>query len=384
MKSTFPEGSPQGLAARRGQIGEGIEKGMKGRRNQSQSFHPLIVTIAGISGKNLVRSVAGEDHRDSGFLKCSGQYERIDARRVGVGLVEVVSYLVEKFEDVLGTAKGRLFVATSKAQSDLTREICIYIVFRAPFANFISKTKSARRGSAVLAAQLTDQSCQNGTVHSTRKKDPQRYIGNQAILNRRFDTLTHFGLPTAEASVLRAGGGFPVSSQLDPAILKSQNVAGFQSLNRTEYRTGAGSVAEAQVGSKTVGVYRIGNQWVGCQRSQFGAKEKCRSYLAVVEGLLSHPVPGEYKAAMAGVPEGEGKHADNLIQKWRPEYREAVVEDLGISPGTKMDASLLELGAQLLEIVDLAVEYENRRVGALLERLGCLLGEIDDRKSTMS
>src|SRR5205823_14845688 len=75
----------------------------------------------------------------------------------------------------------------------------------------------------------------------------------------------------------------------------------------------------------------------------------------VVERLLADPVASENEPACSPVPECECKHAAQPGDDLRPPGVPAVDDDLGIAAAAKGITELLEVAADLSEVVDFPV-----------------------------
>lgn len=96
-----------------------------------------------------------------------------------------------------------------------------------------------------------------------------------------------------------------------------------------------------------------------------GTKEHARSAVArighgiVVERLDAKDIAGAKKLVLLLVPDDEGVHTAQAIEYRLAPLLVAVQEALGVGAAVELVALGLELGAKLLEVVDLAVEDDN-------------------------
>src|SRR5439155_18096839 len=72
--------------------------------------------------------------------------------------------------------------------------------------------------------------------------------------------------------------------------------------------------------------------------------------------LLPCPVAGQYEPARAIVPEADGEHAVEPFDEFGAVILVQVDDRFGVAVGTGPVAARLEVGAEGLEVVDLAVE----------------------------
>ena len=119
----------------------------------------------------------------------------------------------------------------------------------------------------------------------------------------------------------------------------------------------------------------------------FGAKEHARRAVArighgiVVERLDAKDVAGAKKLVLLLVPDDEGVHAAQAIEYGLAPLLVAVQEALGVGSTVELIALGLELGAKLLEVVDLAVEDDNDAAVLIGHGLSAGLGQVEDRQA---
>ena len=78
--------------------------------------------------------------------------------------------------------------------------------------------------------------------------------------------------------------------------------------------------------------------------------------MRVEQRLFAQMVCGQQHAAMAIVPDGEGKHAAQLLHYFSAPLLIAVDDDFSIGVGTEGVSGGNQLRAQFLEVVNLAIE----------------------------
>ncbi len=103
----------------------------------------------------------------------------------------------------------------------------------------------------------------------------------------------------------------------------------------------------------------------------------------VVERLHAEAVAREEERLAVAVPESEGEHAAEAFHAALAPCLPRVDDHLGVALRPENVSERHELGDQLLEVVDLAVEDDDDGAVLVVERL--LAGrEIDDRESPMA
>ena len=103
----------------------------------------------------------------------------------------------------------------------------------------------------------------------------------------------------------------------------------------------------------------------------------------IEQRLLADPIAGQEQESPLLVPDREGEHAAKPPQASRPILLEGMDDDLGVAPGGEPVSVCLQLGAQLEEIVDLAVERHPDRAVLVAHRLPAA-GQVDDAEPALA
>ena len=128
-------------------------------------------------------------------------------------------------------------------------------------------------------------------------------------------------------------------------------------------------VAELQVLAERVGIDLGVPRLEGAQRLQLRAEPEVVAVPRVVEGLHAHAVAQQHQAALALVPDGDGEHADEAVDRRHAPLLVGGEDHLGVARAAEAVAERLELGAHAGEVVDLAVEDHGERAVAGEHRL---------------
>ena len=118
-----------------------------------------------------------------------------------------------------------------------------------------------------------------------------------------------------------------------------------------------------------------------------GAKEHTRRAVArighgiVVERLDAKDIAGAKELVLLLVPDDEGVHTAQAIEYGLAPLFVAVQEALGVGAAVELIALGLELGAKLLEVVDLAVEDDDDAAVLVGHGLSASLGQVEDRQA---
>ena len=98
----------------------------------------------------------------------------------------------------------------------------------------------------------------------------------------------------------------------------------------------------------------------------------------IIKGLDAEGVPGAEEALVRLVPDGKSKHAPQLFQHALAPLLVAVEQDFGVGMvGGEGVARRLQLGAQLHEVVNFAVEHHRQTLILVEHGLAAAL-DVDD------
>ena len=120
----------------------------------------------------------------------------------------------------------------------------------------------------------------------------------------------------------------------------------------------------------------------GDEGLQLRGEDQARASRQVVERLDAERVTGQDEIARRLVGQREREHAAEPAQRRRTPGAPGLEHDLGVGFGDEAHAASLQLGPQLLVVVELAVVDEGQAV--LGHRLVGGGGQIDDRKPPMA
>ena len=114
------------------------------------------------------------------------------------------------------------------------------------------------------------------------------------------------------------------------------------------------------------------------ERRQGGGEAQALAVLHVVERLDAEAVAGEHEPARVPLVDGEGEHAVEALRRVVPPGVPGLEDHFGVARGEEPVALGLELGAQLLVVIDAAVEHERQAELGIDHRLLAALGQVDD------
>ena len=109
------------------------------------------------------------------------------------------------------------------------------------------------------------------------------------------------------------------------------------------------------------------------QRGQGGGEAQRAAGLGDVQRLDAEAVAGEHDAPAALLDQREGEHALEAVEHALAPRRPAVQQHLGVGGRAEARATRLELGAQLVVVVDAAVEGDGEAEVVVDHRLRAAL-----------
>jgi hypothetical protein len=115
----------------------------------------------------------------------------------------------------------------------------------------------------------------------------------------------------------------------------------------------------------------------GQKGAQLGTEGEPRVLRPVVERLDPDPVAGDEEPLPVGVPDGEREHAAEPVDHLLPVVLVQVDEGFGVAARAKPVAPALQLRAERVVVVDLAVEDDHDRAVLVGDRL-VPAGHVDD------
>ena len=103
--------------------------------------------------------------------------------------------------------------------------------------------------------------------------------------------------------------------------------------------------------------------------------------LAIIQRLDAEHIARQEEGLLLFVPDGEGKHPTHAVQNALAPFGVAVHQDLAVRMTLEMITLLLELGTDLLVIIDLTVKHQRVAAAFVVERLIASVRQVDDRQT---
>src|SRR4051794_22450808 len=111
---------------------------------------------------------------------------------------------------------------------------------------------------------------------------------------------------------------------------------------------------------------------------QLGTKQERIACPAVIHRLLSEPIAGQSERAFATVPDGETEHAVETLDRFADApLLEGGEHDFRVRMAAETMTVLVQICADLLEVVDLAVEHHHEGTAFAVHRLVPFSGKVN-------
>src|SRR5258708_15169615 len=122
------------------------------------------------------------------------------------------------------------------------------------------------------------------------------------------------------------------------------------------------------------------------QRFQFRREYEIAAAPSIGQRLLAEAIAAQRKRLLLLVPQREGEHTDETLQRARhPPMPDGIQQRLriGVPAPVRAGSACLELAANIEVIIDLAVESDREAPAVAGQRLGAVFGGIENRQSAM-
>ncbi|MCU0669812.1 MAG: hypothetical protein MUF70_10720 [Myxococcota bacterium] len=165
------------------------------------------------------------------------------------------------------------------------------------------------------------------------------------------------------------------------AVAPEQEVTRLELLDAAQQRLAARRPQERQVVGHGRDVELVRDLGDAQQRLDLRGEVDALAVDPVVEGLHADVVAGEQELALARVPDREREHAVQILEHVDAALFVEVDQDFRVGVAAEAVALALERLAQVLEVVDLAVERDLDRAVLVAHRLPGGVREVDDRQT---
>ena len=240
----------------------------------------------------------------------------------------------------------------------------------------------------LLAPDLPDQGHDRRRIEPARETAPHRHVADQVPPRRRQEQLTQPVDPRrVQLPVLGRRLEPPVGPRREPPgrRVQRERVGRRQRLHRREQ--GALAVVAIGVDQEAHHGLVVGPRLqagVGKQRFDLGGEDERPRGRGIIERLDPEAVAGAEQPAPRTVPHGEREHAVEPRETVLTPPPVGLQQHLGVGARGEAVPQRLELGAQLLMVVDLAVEYDPDVGVAHREGLQAPVGQVEYREAPVA
>jgi hypothetical protein len=325
-----------------------------------------------VAGQDLVAAVTAQRHRHVPAREARQQIRRHD-RRIGERFVEETGDLGE---DVDHGARPQNFLVVLGAEEfgDTAR---MRRLVEGPVLE-----ADRERLDAVRRHVIGHHRDHRAGVDAAGQEDAERHIAHEPQPHG-------FGQPAAQLfgilglAAARTRGceaHVPVTLHRAPAAFPQERVRRRQLVDAGEDTVRGRHVLVAQILGETacIDVARAGRMLQ--ERLELGTKEQLTPGVGPVERLLAHAVARQEECLALRVPDREREHAVQFRDAVRTVLFPEMHDGFGIGAGPEGVAAALEVGPQILEVVDLAIEDDPHGAVFVRHRL-VAAGEVDDRQA---
>ena len=333
----------------------------------------VFLGVVGIATKKFVGAFAGKHYLHMLGRVLAQEVQGV-LRRVGQGLIQVVLDIWHGVKEIVSVNfVGNIGSAQFLRETLSVRQLAVLLFL-------IAHAKGANIGST----------CENTLSHKAgvnagRKEAAHLNVGNQV----RLHAVGKHGLnavgPLFQAQALVnlvfkliVAGGLNGTRGLIPGEI----AGGGQLVHALEQGELVGQVLVAQVGGNLLTHNFLHKTRVVQKALDFGTEHELAALVVVVEGLDAEDVASAKQLLGLGVPDDEGEHAAQAIQHATAPLFVAVENSLGVRMGGEHVTSGKQFLAQLLVVVDFAIEHNDLGTVFVFHRLATAL-QVDDGQAPM-
>ena len=262
-----------------------------------------------------------------------------------------------------------LRVIGAEARGDLSREHPFVVLH-------IGKTdgKGAHR---LRGARLHERNDER-RIGSTRQKSPHRDVGQHAtpygVAQQRVQRRLGFGVAAGHGVGDAAAGDapeIPVDLSLGLPLRPDGDERSWgELLHPSVDGCRRRHIAPTHVAGHGIRVGLVAPSRTAGEGAELRGEAEQATAAAPVQGLYTQPVANQRQLATLTVPQPEGKHADQPLERsGETPFVDCRQKHLGIAAALEAMAESVELGAQLHEVVDLSVVADHEAAARRGHRL---------------
>ena len=313
--------------------------------------------------EQFVPTIAREQHADAGLLGQSAEPPMRIHRCVGQGFLVAVEHRRQVVQESLSVDLERMNAGPNGVEDGGNQSIL-------GIAGLGGQDR-AETGKFPVANETPGRAGNRRGVDAARHKNADRNVGNHVLgygIRHRVPNDRRVLRPERTSA---KGGGRPVPSwlrqraiEINPRRMGGRYLADFLEaglVRRVEVPKGEKPGQRIEVGR----VRKLIEQ----QRTNFRSEEQRATDLSVVQRLHSEPVPRQELLPLAGIPNGEGKHAPQPLDRIASPAAVRSEEDCGVA-AAHAGWRGPQFRRQVGEVVNFPIENDDVAGGRVMHRLG--------------
>ncbi len=349
-------------------LGQGGEEPAGGRRQPPEPLGEDHPPMALVPGRHLV---AAETREGDGDVRARHLRQVPVGNRRGIG-----ERLVEGADD----ARNHRFQIRAHDELVVLGRVALghgagiepLVVMLSPV--LVADREGLDRPRGVPRHERDDRS----RIDAAGEKGAERHVGHHADPHRLVEEgAKRIDRRRRSPGLVRNVAELPVRLAADLAVLDDEEMGRLELLDPREDGERGGHV---EVGQEVIEPGRREpplDARVAQETLELRAPEELPPGDGEEELLHPHPVPRQDEPPPGPVPDGDREHPAQLLDAARSVLLVGVNDDLGVGAGAEPMPALLQVLAQLLEVVDLPVEGHPRRLVLVGDRLAAG-GQVDD------
>ena len=227
--------------------------------------------------------------------------------------------------------------------------------------------------------------CHIAGIHAAGQERANFYIGDLMRLYAVVECIGNAVDPGIQVGFLVClEMHIPVALHLELAVLIGEIVRRRQLIHALEKGLVTGRILEGQIVFQCGGVQHLFEVRMAQKALDFRAEQECLSHLCIVHGLDAKEISCAEEFFLTLIPDHEGEHSTQLLEQFCAVLLVAVDQHLRVGLGGKVIACLHQTGADLLVVIDLAVEQQRQIAVLAVKRLCAGIRNIDDAQAAVS
>lgn len=208
-----------------------------------------------------------------------------------------------------------------------------------------------------VSGKLAHQGDDGARVDAAAEEGPERHLAHQ-VHGHRLPQEFHGSLEEILLAFLAVGAEpqVPVPAGRPGAVPPGEIMSGQKFFDILEDRHFSRDVGQGEVGCQGLLIHFPGEPLVGQDRFHLRGETEPALVAGVEEGLDAEPVPTEKEHPRGSIPDREGEHTPELVDAGLPPFLVGMKNGFRVAVGGESVAEADEPPAQLVVVVDLAVE----------------------------